>query len=396
MSTITIVSGGQCGAERAALDWAFNNGVEHDGWCPKGRRAEDGSIPKEYHLREAPSTRTAQEVEWNVWDADGTVIFSMAEELTEDCRVSTNFAHKHGMPVLHLSAASERPAAQLRSFIEDNSIRVLNVTGVRESSEPGIAQLVEDVLMHAFSAKVLVQEPRTWQDGSLKPSGSNRLGSLASPPPSEPEPGTSDDSPFEHLWLCLYRAWEGSVEHAAALEEFAALVPASADPDPDLVHLRAAWGWMVRGNYAKATAEVEQVSETMRVHPATLFMSCSANMSARNWEMAARTAQEHSRVAPQSSYGWLCHVVCLDKMGRTKEAYDMTLPLLEKLPHEFFVPYNLACFACRLGNREDAWNWVQRAFPLASLAKFKAWALSDADLEPLRDQIAELCTTRLI
>src|ERR1035441_3285091 len=145
MSTITIVSGGQSGAERAALDWAFNNGVEHNGWCPTGRGAEDGSIPKEYQLRETPSTSAAQEVEWNVWDADGTVIFSMAEELTEDCGVSTSFARKHGMPLLHLSADSERPAAQLRSFIEKNSIRVLNVTGTRESSEPEIARFVEDV-----------------------------------------------------------------------------------------------------------------------------------------------------------------------------------------------------------------------------------------------------------
>jgi len=50
-----IVSGGQTGADRAALDWAISRGVLHGGWCPKGRRAEDGAIPPHYELQETDS-----------------------------------------------------------------------------------------------------------------------------------------------------------------------------------------------------------------------------------------------------------------------------------------------------------------------------------------------------
>jgi hypothetical protein len=49
-----IVSGGQTGVDRAALDWAIQRGIPHGGWCPRGRRAEDGRIPERYRLRETP------------------------------------------------------------------------------------------------------------------------------------------------------------------------------------------------------------------------------------------------------------------------------------------------------------------------------------------------------
>ena len=71
---IKIVSGGQTGADRAALDWAIDHGTAHGGWCPRGRRAEDGAIPARYLLNETPSARYEERTEWNVRDSDGTVI----------------------------------------------------------------------------------------------------------------------------------------------------------------------------------------------------------------------------------------------------------------------------------------------------------------------------------
>lgn len=67
-----IISGGQTGADRAALDWAIAIGVSHGGWCPKGRKAEDGEIDGRYNLRETPSADYPQRTEWNVRDSDGT------------------------------------------------------------------------------------------------------------------------------------------------------------------------------------------------------------------------------------------------------------------------------------------------------------------------------------
>ena len=77
-----IVSGGQTGADRAALDWAISRGVPHCGWCPKGGRAEDGPIPARYCLEESGSANYLVRTERNVVDSDGTVIFTLETELT--------------------------------------------------------------------------------------------------------------------------------------------------------------------------------------------------------------------------------------------------------------------------------------------------------------------------
>lgn len=76
MKLIKIVSGGQTGADRAALDWALAHGVPCGGWCPKGRKAEDGPIDLKYPLKETPSSSYIQRTEWNVRDSDATVVFS--------------------------------------------------------------------------------------------------------------------------------------------------------------------------------------------------------------------------------------------------------------------------------------------------------------------------------
>ncbi|MCZ6552322.1 MAG: hypothetical protein O7A67_00850, partial [SAR324 cluster bacterium] len=74
-----IVSGGQSGVDRAALDAALATGLPCGGWCPRGRRAEDGPIHERYHLLETPSRRYAQRTEWNVRDSDGTLLLTRRE-----------------------------------------------------------------------------------------------------------------------------------------------------------------------------------------------------------------------------------------------------------------------------------------------------------------------------
>src|SRR5438105_8892816 len=71
-----IISGGQTGVDRAALDVALERGIPCGGWCPKGRRAEDGSILSHYPVTETPSVDDAQRTEWNVRDTDGTLILT--------------------------------------------------------------------------------------------------------------------------------------------------------------------------------------------------------------------------------------------------------------------------------------------------------------------------------
>ena len=85
-----IISGGQTGADRAALDWAITHGIRHGGWCPAGRRAEDGAIPDRYCLQETPGRNYHQRTKWNVRDSDATLIITQAAELTGGSLLRTN------------------------------------------------------------------------------------------------------------------------------------------------------------------------------------------------------------------------------------------------------------------------------------------------------------------
>jgi len=91
-----LVSGGQTGADRAALDFALAHNIPHGGWCPRGRRAEDGALRERYELRETPDADYPQRTEWNVRDSDGTVIFSLAPEVTGGSKLTAEFAARHG------------------------------------------------------------------------------------------------------------------------------------------------------------------------------------------------------------------------------------------------------------------------------------------------------------
>lgn len=95
-----IVSGGQTGADRAALDVALKYDFPHGGWCPKGRKAEDGPISWDYALVESPSGNYLQRTEWNSRDTDGTVIFTMSPVVTGGSKRTVDFAQKHTKPWL--------------------------------------------------------------------------------------------------------------------------------------------------------------------------------------------------------------------------------------------------------------------------------------------------------
>lgn len=143
-----IVSGGQTGVDRAALDVAMAHGLAHGGWCPRGRLAEDGVISPVYALQETPEADYAQRTEWNVRDADGTVIFSVSPELSGGSALTRELAGALGKPCLHLSEARDGPRAvrQLRAFLRRHRIRTLNVAGPRLSTEPGAAAFARRVL----------------------------------------------------------------------------------------------------------------------------------------------------------------------------------------------------------------------------------------------------------
>jgi len=140
-----VISGGQTGADRAAFDWAIENGIPHGGWCPKGRRAEDGIIPERYRLEETPDPNYDQRTMWNVRDADATLIVTLERELTAGTLRTGQCAKNIGRPWLHVMSGDEWRVA-IKEFAEKYPIRSLNVAGPRVSEEPGIESFVREVL----------------------------------------------------------------------------------------------------------------------------------------------------------------------------------------------------------------------------------------------------------
>jgi len=132
-----VVSGGQTGVDRAALDAAIEAGLETGGWCPAGRRAEDGRVPDRYPLRETPSGGTEERTEWNVRDSDGTLVVFIGP-LRGGTERAVQAAHRLGRPLLVVDLARGEDPAVVAKWIADRGIRTLNVAGPRESEARGV------------------------------------------------------------------------------------------------------------------------------------------------------------------------------------------------------------------------------------------------------------------
>lgn len=141
-----IVSGGQTGVDRAALDSAIFLEIEHGGWCPAGRRAEDGKIPDHYDLQEMDSRDYAKRTEQNVVDSDGTLVLYY-QKMSGGTLLTYRLAGKHKRPRLAIDLAeSDSQAESVRDWIVAKNIGVLNVGGPRESSHKGIGRQAEQFL----------------------------------------------------------------------------------------------------------------------------------------------------------------------------------------------------------------------------------------------------------
>jgi len=143
-----IISGGQTGADRAALDAAIEYGVPHGGWIPKGRRTENGRLPDRYILQETSNIGYPQRTELNLLESDGTLIFSHGK-LIGGSALTQKLAKKHIRPCLHidLDEITDYKAVEIiRSWIDVRGIEVLNVAGSRASKDPLIYDAVKDII----------------------------------------------------------------------------------------------------------------------------------------------------------------------------------------------------------------------------------------------------------
>ena len=131
-----IVSGGQTGVDQAAHQLACELGLPMGGWCPKGRLAEDGTIPAHFPLQETDSDLPKVRTELNVIDSDGTLVLTVGDP-RDGTPLTETLAQRHGRPLLVMDM--EQPAAvdAFRQWVAQHEVRVLNVAGPRESLRPG-------------------------------------------------------------------------------------------------------------------------------------------------------------------------------------------------------------------------------------------------------------------
>jgi hypothetical protein len=146
---VKIISGGQTGADRAGLDAAMEAGIPVGGYCPKGRLAEDGTVPDKYPLIELTKGGYPARTERNVVESDGTLILNVGK-LSGGTRLTQDCTRKHGKPCLVVQLDHEPETAPVLKWVKEHSIHVLNIAGPRESKHPGLHDIAVAFLRRLF------------------------------------------------------------------------------------------------------------------------------------------------------------------------------------------------------------------------------------------------------
>lgn len=155
----------------------------------------------------------------------------------------------------------------------------------------------------------------------------------------------------------------------------------------DAMFLRAAQGWLELGDWQSANDELEQLQPLTRALPSVLALRGEIYSAAKRWDNVIEIAGTLARELPDQSLGHLQLACALHELKRTKEALGTLLPIADKFPGEWVIPYKLACYACQLGELSDARQWIAHAFKVGDAQRLKLRALDDADLAPLWGEI---------
>lgn len=152
----SIISGGQTGVDRAALDVALKLKIQCSGWCPKGRLAEDGIISALYPLTETKSNKPEARTEQNVIDADATLILTKEYQLDKGSQYTIEMCKKHNKPVLvlNLENQSEVLSETFIKWLSKFQVKTLNIGGPRESNIPGIYNSSKELLLSFISRQI--------------------------------------------------------------------------------------------------------------------------------------------------------------------------------------------------------------------------------------------------
>lgn len=145
MSVKKIISGGQTGVDRAALDVALELGVCCGGWCPKGRLAEDGPISDRYPMQETSSSQYPVRTERNVQCSDATLILNIGS-LSDGTALTVELAEKNNRPCKILNLDQPADNEEVLAWLQEHVVSVLNVAGPRASKRPDLYEIAKNYL----------------------------------------------------------------------------------------------------------------------------------------------------------------------------------------------------------------------------------------------------------
>jgi hypothetical protein len=140
-----IISGGQTGVDRAALDVAMQMGIACGGWCPKGRLAEDGPLPEKYPLQETPTCLYPERTRYNVRDSEGTLVLTQGTP-TGGTKLTIDLAIQLRKPFLVLDLNDNPDPDRVRGWAELNNIQIINVAGPRDDESSGVYRQASEFL----------------------------------------------------------------------------------------------------------------------------------------------------------------------------------------------------------------------------------------------------------
>ncbi len=146
---LRIVSGGQTGVDRAALEVAGELGIPCGGWCPRGRKAEDGPVPAQFSLQETTSAKYDVRTRRNVRDSDGTLVLTLGDP-TGGTALTVAAAERLGKPLLVLDLDLQPSPALVSEWASLHQLQTINVAGPRESTAPGVGLMAAEFLRQAF------------------------------------------------------------------------------------------------------------------------------------------------------------------------------------------------------------------------------------------------------
>lgn len=158
---------------------------------------------------------------------------------------------------------------------------------------------------------------------------------------------------------------------------------------PDLFYLEAAKGWYYFGDLDEANRELDRITPAFQSHADVLEVRFALFAKAKKWTICMEISAALLDLAPDRPTAWINSAFTLHELAQTQDAWNALYVVRDRFPDVPTIPYNLACYACRLGRLDDSQEWLKRAFAIGG-TDYKTLALQDPDLQPLWEKIHQI------